>query len=78
MFSLYTEIPYLSSFYLISIKFAAPADEPAKMAKNELAKIKDGPLNTANYLANTLRVKSAIDIETVTAPQYPLARSFTV
>ena len=67
--SLYTETPSLSSFYLIRIKLAAPADEPAKIAKKEFAKIKVGPLNTANYFAKILRVKRAIDMETATAPQ---------
>ena len=62
----------------MSIKLAAPADEPAKNAKKELAKIKLGPLKTANYFAKIFLVNKAIDIDTVTAPQYPLARSLTV
>ena len=70
-----TVTPYFNSFCLIRIRFAAPADDPAKIAKNEFAKIKLGPLSGASCLANIFRVKRAMLMETATAPEYPLPRS---
>ena len=71
-------IPSLSSFCLIKIKLAAPAEEPANIARNEFAKIRVGPFRGANYFANIFLVKSAMDIDTATAPEYPFPKSLIV
>jgi len=60
------------------IKLAAPAEEPARIAKKELAKIKLGPCSGASFLANIFLVNKAIDMETATAPEYPIPKSFIV
>ena len=75
---LVTVIPSFNSFYLIRIRFAAPAEAPAKIAKKALANIKLGPFKGANCFANIFLVNNAIDIETATAPEYPFPKSVTV